>query len=159
MNETLARRLAAITGLALAAAIALWWLGSTRLALDQASDASRPATDTLNALGLVRGMVLAILGVRVGASCGWRAGVAAAMLLVAPSWPVLALAWSASAAPWTQLALTELLLLSACVALPLLGHGLSRALRQAELVEVIGTGVGAALAASVWLTRGAWPLS
>jgi hypothetical protein len=159
MNETLSRRLAAITGLALAGAFALWWLGSTRLALDQASDASRPAADTLNALGLVRGMMLAMLGVRLGALCGWRPGVAAALLLVAPAWPLLALVWSASAVPWTHLALTELLLLSGCVALPLLGHVLSRALRQAELVEVIGTWVGAALTASVWLTRGSWPLS
>ena len=55
--------------------IAVWWLGSTRLALDHGTDASRCAADALYALLLVRGMALAVLSVRVGALRGWRPGV------------------------------------------------------------------------------------
>ena len=47
MSDAAARRLDAMTGLALAAAVAVWWLGSTRLALDHGSDASRCADDAL----------------------------------------------------------------------------------------------------------------
>ena len=46
-------RLSALTGLALAATVALWWLGSTRIALDQAGDASRAAAAALLALWVV----------------------------------------------------------------------------------------------------------
>lgn len=158
MNEALPRRLAAMAGLALAAAIALWWLGSTRLAMAHGSDASRSASDALQTLWLVRGMALAMLSVRVGALRGWRPGSAAALGLVVPSWPLVVLAWSASTAPWTHVALAEFLLLAACLALPPIGLGLRRALRQAELADVVGTAVGTALAASVWLARSLWIL-
>ena len=84
-------RLSALVGLALAATVALWWLGSTRIALDQAGDASRAAAAALLALWVVRGMVLAPLGLRAGALSGWRAGAEAAALLLAPAWPLLIL--------------------------------------------------------------------
>ena len=158
MNETSARRLAAMTGLALAAAVALWWLGSTHLALDKGTDASRPSADALNALWLVRALVLAIVGVRVGASRGWRPGAAATLGLIAPSWPVVVLAWSASTAPLTPVALAESSLLAAGAALPLIGLGLRRVLRQAELADIAATAVGVALAALVWFAHGHWPL-
>ena len=158
MNEVLARRLAAMTGVALAAAIALWWLGSTRLALDQGSDASRSSANALHALWLVRGMALALLAVRIGALHGWRPGTAQALALIAPSWPVVVLAWSASTAAWTQVALAEVLLLASCIALPLVGVGLRRTLRRQGLAELAGTAFGTALAACVWLTRGSWTL-
>ena len=156
--DLLACRLAALSGLALAAAGALWWLGSTRLALDHGSDASRSAADALNALWLVRGMALVLLCGRVGASRGWRPGVAAGLGLIAPSWPVVTLAWSASTTPLMQALLAELVLLAAALALPLIGQGLRRALPKAELADAIGTLVGAALAASLWFTRGLWTL-
>ncbi len=158
MNEALARRLAAMTGLAFAAAAALWWLGSTRLALDKGADASRPAADALQALWLVRGTALAMLGLRVGATRGWRAGAEAALGLIAPAWPVVVLVWSASTAAWTQVALAECLLLASGVVLPLLGQGLRFALRRVDLAETTATAVGAALAAAVWLARGLWTL-
>lgn len=156
MSEALQRRLATMTGLLIAAAVAVWWLGGTRLVLDDGSDASRIAADALYALWLARGMALALLGVRVGALRGWRAGVAAAPGLIAPAWPVLVLAWSASTAPLTPVLLGEALLWVAAFALPLLGQGLRRALRQAEPALATATLVGVALAASLWLTHGLW---
>ena len=158
MNEVLARRLAAMTGVALAAAVTLWWLGSTRLALDHGSDGSRSSATTLHALWLVRGIGLALLAVRVGALHGWRPGTAQALALIAPSWPVVVLVWSASPAAWTQVALAEALLLASGIALPLVGVGLRRALRRQGLAELVGTALGTALAACLWLTRGSWTL-
>ena len=96
MNQALPSRMATMTGLALAAAVALWWLGSSRLALDHGSDPSRSAADALHALLLVRAIVLAMLSLRESTARGWRAGAAAALTLIAPSWPVVVLAWSAS---------------------------------------------------------------
>lgn len=158
MNEALARRLATMTGVAVAASVALWWLGSTRLALDHGSDASRFAADALSALWLVRAVAVATLGLRAGALRGWRPGAAQALGLIGPSWPLVVLVWSASTTPLMRTALAELLLLIAAVALPLVGGWLRRALRQSELAVVLGTAAGAALAASVWLTHGAWAL-
>ncbi len=154
MNPALARRLDAIGGLALAAAAALWWLGSTRLALDAGSDAGHRAADVLVALWLVRGMALALLSLRAGVLRGWRAGAAQALGLIAPSWPLVVLAWSASTAAVTQVALAEGLLLVAGAALPLLGQGLRRLLRWADLAEVAATMLGVGLAAALWYLRG-----
>ena len=158
MNETQNRRWSALGGLAAAAAVALWWLGSTRLALDSGADAGRSSAETLQAAWLLRGVALPVLALRVGALRGWRASAAAALGFNAPSWPVVVLAWSASASPLSRLAWAEGLLLAAALLLPLLGHGLRRALRGRAVTEPVATTVGIALAASVWLTRGAWTL-
>ena len=144
----------ALTGLALAVAIGVWWLGSARLALDHGTDAGRGAADALHALWLVRGMALSMLCVRAGALYGWRLGADAGLGLISPSWPVVALAWSASATSLTQVALAELLLLAGSAALPLLGLFLRRSLRRVELAVVAGSGVGAALAAALWAASG-----
>lgn len=151
MIEAPPLRLAAATGLVLAAAVALWWLGSTRIALDRGSDAIAGSAAALHAAWLVRGMAIALLGVRVGALRGWRAGAAGALVLVAPMWPVLVLAWSASTASLVHLTLAEGLLLAACVALPMIGIGLRRMLRRPEPAELAATVVGTALAALLWL--------
>lgn len=149
-------RLAALSGLALVAAVGTWWLGSTRLALDDGTDASRAAAEALQALWLVRALVLALLGLRVGSLHGWGAGAGAAVALVAPAWPLVVLAGSASALPWAQLALAEGLLLAAAAALPLVGQGLQRMLRRAALAEGVATLASVALMAAVWLARGWW---
>jgi len=156
MSVAPAHRLDAITGLALAGAIAVWWLGSTRLALDHGSDASRCADEALQALLLVRVTALAIVGVRVGALRGWRPGLAAGMCLIAPSWPVVVLAWSAGTRSATNVALTEAMLLAGSVALPLIGLALHRLLRRTELAVLSGTLLGLAFAASAWAARGLW---
>ena len=158
MNPVPAGRPAAFSGLALAAAAALWWLGSTRLALDDGSDASPRAADALVALWLVRGMALALLSLRAGALRGWRAGAAQSLGLIAPSWPLVVLAWSASTAALTQVALVEGLLLVAGAALPWVGHGLRRVLRRVDLAEATATTLGVALAAALWYLRSLWSL-
>ena len=61
MTEAPTHRLAAMTGLALAAAIAVWWLGSTRLALDHGADAGRSGADALHALLLIPVVLLGIV--------------------------------------------------------------------------------------------------
>ncbi len=158
MNDAHGRRLAALSGLLIAACVAIWWLGSTRLALDSGADASRAAAAALELLWLVRALVLVMQGLRIGALRGWRVGGVAALALVAPAWPVVALAWSASNAPWTRVALGEALLVLACPVLALSGQGLQRVLRRADLAEVLATVLAAALATALWLTRGAWAL-
>lgn len=158
MNDVLGRRVAALTGLALAAAVALWWLGSSRLAIEDGADTDRAAADALLALWLARGMAVSLLSLRVGALHGWRPGAMAAMVLIAPSWPLMVAAWSASTMPFAQVMLTEMVLLAAGFVLPLVGLGLLKLLREAERAELVATAVGALMAASVWLTRGLWTL-
>jgi hypothetical protein len=147
-----------MTGLTLAAAIAVWWLGSTRLALDHGTDTVRGADDALQALLIVRAIALAMVGVRVGARSGWRPGVTVGLGMIAPSWPLVLLAWSAGSKWWAYVALAEVALLAGSAALPLVGLGLRRVLQKAELAVMTGTALGAALAASMWVTRGFWSM-
>ncbi|MBL8315044.1 MAG: hypothetical protein JNK55_14960 [Rubrivivax sp.] len=151
-------RLAALSGLLIAACVAIWWLGSTRLALDSAADASRAAAAALQLLWLARALVLVLQGLRIGALHGWRVGGVAALVMVAPAWPVVALAWSASNAAWTRVALGEALLVLAGPALALAGQGLRRLMRRVDLAEALATVLAATLATALWFTRGAWAL-
>jgi hypothetical protein len=158
MSETVARRFAALSGLALAGAIAVWWLGSVRLAIDHGADAGRSAADALQIAWLARALFVPVLGMRVGALRGWRAGAAASLAIVAPSWPVVALAWSASSAGMAQLALAEGLLLAGAVASPLVGVGVRRVVPWPGLVEPIASWLGVVLAAAVWLGHDRWAI-
>ena len=158
MNGAPARRPAALTGIALTAALALWWLGSSRLALDDGADASRPAADALHALWLARAMVLALLSLRVAALHGWWAGASAGLALVAPAWPLLVLVWSASTVALLPALLNELVLLGTCLVLPLLGQALRKLLRPPAAAESAATLAGVALVAALWATRGLWTL-
>jgi hypothetical protein len=159
MNETLASRFAALSGLVLAAALALWWLGSARLAIDQGADAARSSADALHAAWLVRALLVPVLALRVGALRGWRDGAASSLAMVVPSWPVLAMAWSASAVPLGQSLLAEGFLLVAAIVLPLLGHGLRRVVPRSDLAEPIASALGVALAAALWLGHARWAFS
>lgn len=153
MTPAPSRRLAAVTGLALAAAVSLWWLGSTRLAVDDGSDASRIADEALQLAWLVRGMALAAIGIHMGTLQGFRSGAGDALGLIAPSWPLVAIAWTASTVSWAPMALAELALLAAGVALPLIGRGLHRALQRRELAGMMAMLLGAVLLAALWLSR------
>ncbi len=144
----------ALTGVAVALAIAIWWLGSARLALDHGTDASRSATLALRALWLARGMALALLCSRVGALYGWRSGATAGLGLISPAWPLVALEWSASATPLLDVVEAELLLVAASAAVPSIGVLLRRLLQRAGRALVVGTAVGTALAAALWLASG-----
>ena len=153
VNESLLNRTAVLAGLAMAAVVAAWWLGATRLALDQGMDAADSASAALQALLLARGMSLAVLGVRTGARREWRPAAAASLGLIVPAWPVILLAWSASTVPVTPIVLTEVLLLAGCCGLPMIGRRLRRWLRSADLAVAAGTVTGVALAAGIWLTH------
>ncbi len=154
MTQTAGSRPPAIGGLVLAAAVALWWLASTRLALNDGSDASQRAVGMLLALCLLRGMALALLSLRAGGLHGWRVGIGHSLALIAPAWPLLVLAWNASSLPLTTMALAEGLLLLAGVVLPLLGAGVGRLLRQPDLAEATATLLGTGLAAALWCSSG-----
>ena len=156
MSDALARRMATLTGLAISTVIACWWLGSTRLALDDRSDPSHAAADALMLAWLVRGITLAMLSLRGGALRGWRAGLAEALVLVSPSWPVLVFAWSASTVPWRHAALVELLLITSGGALALIGQRLGAAMKRSEFADVVVMTLGVALAAALWLSRSSW---
>ena len=156
MNEPLARRFAAMSGLGLAAVVAVWWLGSARLAIDHGADAARSSAEALQMAWLVRALLVSMVGVRIGALRGWRDGAAASIAVVAPSWPVVAMAWSASAAPLTQTILAESFLVIEALVLPLVGHGLRRVLPRSEVAEPIASALGVALAAALWLIRDRW---
>jgi len=158
MNDLPARRLAAFGGLAIAAAVALWWLGSTRLALEHGADPGRPSVQALQALWVVRAMAIALLAVRVAASQRWGAGVETALALVAPAWPLVMLAWSASSVPLIQVVLMEMALLAAAALMPLLGAGIGRLLQRSEGAVLAGTAAGVGLAALAWLAQGLWAL-
>jgi hypothetical protein len=148
--------MAAVTGLAISATIACWWLGSTRLALDDSSDASRAATDALMLTWMLRGIALAMFTLRSGALRGWRPGLAEAIALISPSWPVVILAWSACTVPWVHAALIELLLFLGAGALALTGQRLGAALKRSEFADALAMALGVALAAAIWLTRSFW---
>ena len=158
MNEAFVRRFAAFSGLGLAAAFAVWWLASARLAIDHGADPARNSADALHVAWLVRALIVSVVGVRIGALRGWRAGAASSLAVVAPSWPVVAMAWSASTAPLALPALAEGLLLVEAIALPLVGHGLRRLVARSDLLEPLASAVGVALAAVLWLGHGRWAL-
>lgn len=156
MKRSTALRLAALWGLALAAVTAAWWLGSTRLALDDGADAGRSATDALWLAWFVRATVLLLLGLRTGLLRGWRTGSAEAFALSAPAWPVAALAWAASPWPWTQVVAAEGLLLAVGLLLPVIGQRLGSVLRRSDLADALAMLLGVALAAALWYARGTW---
>ncbi len=146
-------RFAAGTGIAVALAAASWWLGSARLALDSGRDAAQGAADALQALWYLRAAIGAIVAVRVGALADWRHGTMAASSTMAPAWPMVLLAWSASAVAPMQLVIAECVLLAGAALLALAGSALRRLLRRTELAVPAATGVGAMMAAAVWVVR------
>jgi hypothetical protein len=156
MNATMPRRFNAALGLVLAAAVAIWWLGSTRLALERGTDAAVPAADALAASWIVRAMVLAVVATTLGALRGVRQSAQAATLLLAPAWPLVALAWSAStlAAPWPWV--MEAVLLAAAAVLAWAGQGLRRLLPSDAWAQPMSSGVGVILASLLWAMRGHW---
>jgi hypothetical protein len=156
MNQSLHERFGALTGVAVAAAMAALWLGGTRLALDHDDNASRSAAMALSGLLFVRAMMLAPLTLRISALRGWHAGVAAGSGLIAPAWPVIVLAWSASVVPLTQVLAAELLLVIASVVLPAIGVGLGRVVRQTARAVAASTALGLAIAGFVWFFRHGW---
>lgn len=151
MNETPGRRFAALSGIGLAAALAVWWLGSARLAIEHGADAARGSADALRVAWLLRALLVPVLGVRIAALFGWRAGTVSSLAIVAPSWPVVAMAWAASAVSPVQLVLAEAFLLVEALVSPLVGRTLRRIVPRPEIAEPLASAIGVALAAALWL--------
>ena len=159
MNESLTRRIAALSGLALAAAVAAWWLGSTHVAIDHGADPGRSSAEALRFAWLARALLLPAFTVRVGALRGWRSGASTALTLVVPSWPLATVAWSASTVPLLSVVLAEACLIAGAGALPALGHGLRRLLPRPDVAEVLASALGIVLAAATSFAVSAWPFA
>jgi len=158
MNESAGRRFAALSGIGLAAALAVWWLGGARLAIEHGADAATGSAVALRVAWLLRALLVPVLGVRIGALFGWRAGAASSLAIVAPSWPVVAMAWSASAVPLAQLMLAEIFLLVEALVSPLVGRALRRVVPRPEIAEPVASAIGVVLAAALWLSHDRWAL-
>ena len=104
----------------------------------------------------MRALLVPVLGVRIGALFGWRAGAAVSLAIVAPSWPVVAMAWSASAVSPVQLMLAEGFVLVEALAVPLVGQALRRFVPRPEIAEPVASVIGVALAAALWLSHDRW---
>jgi hypothetical protein len=141
------------TGVLVAAAAALWWLASTRLALGADADTARVADQGTQALWLARALLLAVLAPRLGAWLSWRAAAATGLVLLAPAWPLGVLMVSAGSAAITPTLRAEGLLLVAAVVLPGLGQGLRRLPGSGPYADAAATLLGIALASGLWHGR------
>lgn len=155
MSPTNVRRLAAAVGIGLAGAVALWWLGAARIAVERGADVVRASADALLALCIARAVALPLVGIRVAAASGWRAGADAGLGLVTPAWPMVAVAWMAGTAPWVPTVAAELVLLAAAHGLPLLGTGLRRVVPPGPL-DAAAAALAVALASIAWAGRSLW---
>lgn len=150
------RRALALAGLVLAGVVAVWWLGSSRLALAHGSDATRPADQALAAIEMLRALALALVALPLGALLGGRLSALPVLGLLAPSWPLVVLAWAASTQPGPDIALREALLLLGALALPWAGQGWRRLMPTADAATQAATLSGVLLASALWATRAFW---
>jgi hypothetical protein len=149
-------RLGAALGIVIAAGVASWWLGATRLALEQSLDAGALADGALEAAWLARALVLGLLTPRLGTLGGFRHGAACGLAATAMAWPLVASAALAGA-------VDPLLVLAgegALAALALAGAAAGRGLAAltGTYAAHLCTALGAALGAAAWLGADAWPL-
>lgn len=115
-------------GLALAAAVAVWWLGSAAIALRSASPVAPVARDLLIALLTVRALAIAVTGVEVGRSASWREASGALALVAAAGWPlVLVGQWASDVPPW-PVVVAEIGLLGLAAAMAALGGAVAAVL-------------------------------
>jgi hypothetical protein len=157
MNDRLHARLGLLLGLIVAATAAVWWLGATRLAIEQSSSgAAAVAGSALAGLWLARAVILAPFALRAGALRGWWQGVAGSLAVVVAAWPVVLAATHAARAPVTAVLLGESALLLACGLLAAAGAALRVLLRPAGNALLVGTTLGGAIAAAAWIWGGAW---
>lgn len=119
-------RLGLALGLALAGAVAAWWLIASRIALQSGIDAALPAGQALLVLAVTRGMLVAVIAPRIAAVGGYVAGLRVCLPIVALGWPLAAL-------------------------LPLAGRVLARLLKQGPVTEAVAAAVGVLLACGAWL--------
>jgi hypothetical protein len=149
-------RLGLLLGIAVAAVVATWWLGATRLALGQTMGTAGLAASALAGLWLARALLLALFALRAGALGGWRRGVTPSLALVVAAWPVVVAAASAGTRPVTGIVLAEIVLVVAGLTLPAVGQGLRTLLRAPAPAVLASTVLGGALAAAIWMWSAVW---
>jgi hypothetical protein len=144
-------RLGLALGLSLATAIATWWLGASRVAIESGRDTALLAAQALFVLALLRSLLLTVSAPRVAAREGYAAGVRSALPVVTAAWPVVALAWAASTDSIARTLVVEIALLGvACVA-PLPGYLLARWRPGRASNTALATLAGVVVACGVWL--------
>jgi hypothetical protein len=150
-------RLGLALGIVLATATAVWWLGASRVAIQSGGDTARLAAQALFILGVLRAMLIAVSAPRVAAGDGgYTAGVRSAIPIVTTAWPVVAIAWTASADSVARAVLVEVALLGGALAAPVVGHMLARWRRDRASTVPLATLAGVALACCVWLLSVHW---
>jgi hypothetical protein len=149
-------RLGLALGITLATATAVWWLGASRVAIQSGGDTALLAAQALLVLGVLRAMLIAVSAPRVAARDGYSAGVRSALPIVTTAWPVVALAWAASADSVVRTVLIEVALLGGALAVPVTGHVLARWHRGIASTVPLATLVGTVLACCVWLLSFHW---
>jgi hypothetical protein len=149
-------RLGLLLGLLLAGAIATWWLAAVRGVLEASGDPALLATQALFALSVARPMLVSVVASRAAALDGYAAGMRAAVPVVIAAWPLVALAWLASADSLARTLAIEATLAGWALLTPLVGYVLGRALRDRSSAASLATAVGVALACAVWWLAGNW---
>jgi hypothetical protein len=149
-------RLGLLLGLLLAGAVGTWWLAAVRGVLEAGGDPALLATQVLFALSVARPMVVSVVASRAAALDGYAAGANAALPVVIAAWPLVALAWLASADGLPRTVAIEAALAGQALLLPLAGQALRRGLRDRARAASVATAIGVALACAVWLLAAAW---
>lgn len=149
-------RIGVVLGLVLAAAVSVWWLAATRIALATGTDAAALAGQALLVLGVARPMLVSVAGLRAAALAGPLDGIRAAMPVVTVAWPVVALAWLAGADRVAHTLLVEAALLGYALAVPVAGGLLARLTSRRAWLGPVATGIGVVLACGVWLLSDLW---
>jgi hypothetical protein len=101
-------------------------------------------------------MLVSVVASRAAALDGYAAGVRAALLVAVAAWPLVALAWLASADSLARTLAIESTLACWAVLTPLVGYVLGRGLRDRASAASLATAVGVALACAVWLLAATW---
>lgn len=149
-------RLGMVLGLLLALPVGAWWLFATRVALGSGGATAPLAAEALFVLGAARPMLVSVVGLRMAALGGFGNGARTSLPVVVAAWPLVALAWLASAASLANTLAIEAVLLAHAVLVALLGHGLGRAFRSDRWTVPLATIFGIALAGGAWLLAGLW---
>jgi len=143
-------------GLLLASSVATWWLAAVRGVLEAGGDPALLATQALFALSVARPMVVSVVASRAAALDGYVAGMRAALPVVIAAWPLVALAWLASADSLARTVAIEAALAGWALLTSLVGHMLGRGLRDRTRAASVATAVGVAVACAVWLLAATW---
>ena len=149
-------RLGLLLGLLLAGTVATWWLAAVRGVLEASGDPALLATQALFALSVARPMLVSVVASRAAALDGYAAGMRPALPVVIAAWPLVALAWLASADSLARTVAIEAALAGWALLTVLVGHVLGRGWRDRARAANVATAVGVALACAVWLLAATW---